>query len=371
LPDDDAMSPPRLVAPHVPAILFDGMTADTKTVAHVTPAFVALTGLAPDEMIGRHWHFLDNTLPFLGEQAEPRGRADPATPVFSQERGTVFLRHRAETALLLLGETEHWLDVVVIEDASLETNLARSLQAASRAEEAAERTRHAVLRTVSHELRTPLNAIIGFAQLLQTPEDLDKRTIGEFATEIHSAGQDLLRIVERVIESARVQGGKVPIRSEEVDLAEIVRETTRRLRPVFDRANVRLIVDRLPPVRLRTDPTLARQVLIDILDNAVKFSPANGTISVNVTTTPEFGWVEVEDYGPGIPEEHRRRVFEPFEQGDSDTSRKHGGLGLGLHLALTTTGLLGGVLRHRNTGHGSLFRIGLPRVTPAHPAGDA
>ncbi|MFN8103843.1 MAG: HAMP domain-containing sensor histidine kinase [Acidimicrobiia bacterium] len=228
----------------------------------------------------------------------------------------------------------------------------------------ADRAKDEFIDNLSHELRTPLTPIKGSARLLARG-DLDPATREQMADLITANSDRLLEQVNRLIAmSARVQMGEV--HAEAVDLPALVAEVVGARVPADQRSRVRVERVRTTLPRASAEIVAVGQVVYDLLDNALKFS--EGAVDVGFGTADGWVVVEVADRGPGIPVHEREHVFERFYQVDGSSTRRHGGLGLGLAVASESTRRLGGALEiHGRPGGGTAAVLRLPR-DPAGPA---
>ncbi|HUG23463.1 ATP-binding protein [Piscinibacter sp.] len=233
-------------------------------------------------------------------------------------------------------------------------------EAAKNAAETANRAKSAFLANMSHELRTPLNAILGYAQLLRRSEGLSARDAAGVVT-VQRSGEHLLLLIDDMLDLARIEAGKVELYAESMDLGallrivdDIIRVEAQRKELVFD---YRTIGD-LPAV-VHADEKRLRQVLLNLLNNAVKFT-RQGRVALQVTTleadeTHARVRFEVEDTGIGIRPEHLENIFRPFEQA-ADVQRRFGGTGLGLAISRQLVMLMGGDIHvESRVGIGSRF----------------
>lgn len=219
------------------------------------------------------------------------------------------------------------------------------------------------LNNVSHELRTPLNSILGFADLLKdNPLAVDPRN-ARYIQNIISSGKNLLELINDLLDLAKIEAGKMEVRSEKISLSDLFEGLLSILKPLAEKKNLNLepVVANDVPI-LETDPAKLQQILYNLLSNAIKFSPNNGTIELAATRADESHVkIVVKDQGPGIEPEKQAMLFEKFRQIDGSHTRQHGGTGLGLAISRELTQLLGGGIGLTSEpGKGTTFWIMLP-----------
>jgi len=255
------------------------------------------------------------------------------------------------------------------------TRLAAELKRAKEAAETANRGKGEFLASLSHELRTPLNAVIGFSDLIAREAEgpVGAPVYKRFAMNVRDSGQHLLELINEILDHAQAEAGCLRIEEATVDLDAAATFAVRMLTPRAERAGVTLAVSVDPSVRaLRADERRLRQILLNLIANAVKYTPSGG--SVTVTAGMEAGALEIRvtDTGLGIPAEDIDRVMEPFGRADTATNRRVEGTGLGLPLTRRLVELHGGTLALRSTlGVGTTVTARLPGgrvLPPAVPA---
>ena len=240
-----------------------------------------------------------------------------------------------------------------------------ALRLAKEEAEAANQAKSGFLATMSHELRTPLNAIIGFSEMMlrEVLGALGNEQYRAYVEDIHASGAHLLQIINDILDLSKAEAGKIDLSEDVFDLRDIMRSveqlTCGRIHEAELSHQVDL-ADDLPP--LRGDERKTKQVLLNLITNSVKFTPAGGCITVTGRFDPEDGLaVTVADTGIGIPEGDLARVLKPFEQVDSSLSRQHQGTGLGLPLVKAIMEMHGGRLRLKSTlGSGTAVTVVFP-----------
>lgn len=242
---------------------------------------------------------------------------------------------------------------------SVQQSFQRSEEAKARAEEA-NRMKSAFLASMSHELRTPLNGILGFAELLKV--DLEDPDQVSYAESIHSSGGHLLELVNDLLDLAKIEAGRMELNPGDVDIRTLTSEIA-MVHRIHAQAKGLSLTERyapdLPPT-LHCDVTRVRQVLNNLLNNAVKFTEVGG-IELSVERRDGMLRFAVRDTGIGIAPEQQALVFERFQQAEHFITRKHGGTGLGLALARDLAHLMGGEVTLESTpGAGSTFTLLLP-----------
>jgi signal transduction histidine kinase len=251
--------------------------------------------------------------------------------------------------------------------------LAREQQARREAE-AASKYKDEFLATLSHELRTPLNSILGWTSLLRTGK-LDVAMTEQALETIERSTRVQTRLVEDILDVSRVMAGSLQLETEPVDIASIVRASEVAVRPAAEAKNIRIEMD-VPeePCVVRGDVPRLQQVVWNLLSNAIKFSPVGSVVGVQVARSREQVLVTVRDSGEGIAPEFLPHVFDRFRQADSSSTRRHGGLGLGLAVVRMLVEMHGGSVEAQSggVGQGATFTVTLPlfdaAAAPASPA---
>jgi CheY-like chemotaxis protein/methyl-accepting chemotaxis protein len=242
------------------------------------------------------------------------------------------------------------------------------------------------LANMSHELRTPLNSLLILARMLQDNKEnnLTGKQV-EYAKTIHSAGSDLLNLINEVLDLSKVEAGKIEIYPTDVPLTEITKQIESTFRPVAQQKKLDfgVDIDADVPISLKTDGQRVLQILRNLLGNAFKFTesgsvrlhvflppPAQAYASTALANQPEYVIAfAVRDTGLGIAKDKQQLIFEAFQQADGTTSRRYGGTGLGLSISRELSRLLGGEVRvESELGKGSTFTLYLPFTHVTTPA---
>jgi len=238
--------------------------------------------------------------------------------------------------------------------------------------ESASRAKSEFIANMSHELRTPLNAIIGFAEVMRAaPYGPLEAHYSDYVQDIESSGRHLLALINDILDLSKIEAGRMDLREEAVDLADLADGCISLLRPRAEQGGLQLVSrlpDSLPEFWL--DPLKTRQILLNLLSNAVKFTPAGGRVSIEAVPAADGDWiVTVADTGIGMSAGQIAVAVQPFGQIDNRLSRAHAGTGLGLPLARRLVELHGGTLDLQSAaGQGTQVHIRLPAARLLHNA---
>ncbi|NBF38829.1 MAG: response regulator [Spirochaetes bacterium] len=253
----------------------------------------------------------------------------------------------------------------VIEDITVEKSGQEQLRREKESAERATRTKSAFLANMSHEIRTPLHTITGVTELLQETQ-LDEEQI-EYANQIKFSAEVLLGLINDVLDFSKIEAGKLSLEVIEFDLFDMVQEAVDMLSLEAHKKDLEVVVflDPTLPRHVHGDPVRLRQILVNLFNNAVKFTSSGEIViraqRVQQTDTKVTVSVEVADSGIGIPEQKLTKLFKAFSQVDSSTTRKFGGTGLGLSISRSLVKLMKGNIGVKSTeGRGSTFWFAVP-----------
>ncbi len=329
------------------------------------PAFEKLFGYSEQEVIGRN---LDALVTTEGTLAEARAYTEAAEA--GRTTGGIGRRRRRDGSLI---DVEIYAIPVMVGGArvgmmALYHDITEMLRARREAEDA-NTAKSQFLASMSHELRTPLNAIIGYSEMLQ--EDAQAKGQDAFVPDlekIHAAGHHLLTLINDVLDLSKIEAGKMELYLETFDVRTVIDEVAMTVTPLITRNGNQLDLRCSDDLgSMRSDVTRVRQVLLNLLSNASKFTE-QGTITLAARreADPDGDAIvfEVHDTGIGMTEEEMARLFQAFSQADASTTSRFGGTGLGLAICRMFCHMMGGdVAVESEVGKGSTFTVRLPAVT--------
>jgi signal transduction histidine kinase/ActR/RegA family two-component response regulator len=313
-------------------------------------------------------------LPFLDAFPELRGTALPGILDRAFRLGEPFVTSEMQVPLDRrgAGATEDFFfkfnlepirdsDGCVYGMMAIAVDLTRQV-ATRRALEAADRAKDEFLATMSHELRTPLNAMLGWARMLRGQRD-DAAKLERGLAVIERNARTQARLVDDLLDVSRIVSGKLRLSMKRIDLSASLRAAVEVLRPAAEAKCVGVSVVVAPDFGATiADPDRVQQIIWNLVSNAIRFTPAGGTVTVSASRDSSFICIDVEDTGAGIAAEHIPYLFERFRQIDASITRAHGGLGLGLAIVRYLADAHGGgvTVRSDGPGRGTRFTVTLP-----------
>jgi CheY-like chemotaxis protein len=249
--------------------------------------------------------------------------------------------------------------------------LASERAARSEAERAAQ-LKDDFVSTLSHELRTPLNAILGWIGVLKQQQS--PATLAKAIDVIDRNSRRQSQMVDDLLDMSRIMSGKLRLEVQRLDLAPVIEEAIAAAQPAADAKGIRLVTALGSAATVQGDPVRLQQVVWNLVSNAIKFTPRGGLVQVTLKKVDGYVHVQVGDSGQGIAPDVLPQIFQRFRQGDSSSTRRHGGLGLGLAIVRNLVEMHGGSVEASSEGEdlGSLFTVRLPLavagVTVERPA---
>lgn len=347
------------------------VTDHNRRIIKVNDSFVRIYGWTRNDLVGQdfinivsddereqarrnHEEFIRGGIRSSGEMKIARRNGTVANALFT-------------TATLELSQKRRF-QVTTIMDITLRKQMEYSLRVAKEQADSANQAKSAFLANMSHELRTPLNAIIGFSEMMikHTFGPLGHDKYGEYLGDIHMSAKHLLEIINEVLDMSKIEAGKVELDEQEIDMAGLIDSVVRIMtsRAFSSGLEIKEHVPADLPV-LYADPRLVRQILINLITNALKYSDKSGSIDVIAAMDAQSNMLlTVRDYGVGIPKERIQEAMQPFGQiHDPTRSNTQQGTGLGLPLTKAMAELHGGRLTlESDTGQGTTVTIRFPRT---------
>ena len=366
----------RTLVDNIPGVVYRGAHDETWTIRFISDYVKEMTGYPAEDFIDNRVRSFDSVI-----HPDDLEAVNASTVAKSQLAGPFQLEYRVidragevhwvyEKGQVIAndeGELTHvdgfMLDIT--ERVAAETALGDAKAAA----DAANQAKSAFLATMSHEIRTPMNGVVGMVDLL-SHSNLDSEQ-SKILNTIRESGFALLTIINDILDFSKIEAGKLELEGVDMSLTEVVEGTLVTLAAAADQKGVRLIceIDPTLPDTVTGDPVRVRQILFNLVGNALKFSEAGQAVLVTavadetVSVGPLRIRFSVVDRGIGIPEELQKKLFQPFSQAESSTTRKYGGTGLGLSICQRLVEMMGGDIGVNSTpGEGSEFYASIPFV---------
>ncbi|MDM8568493.1 response regulator [Thiotrichales bacterium HSG1] len=345
------------------------------SLVEINPAFANIIGYSVEETL--KLNLLDITPnkyldieKELFDKLKTNGRCGPYEKEFIRKNNSLVPVRISGLVVLHKGKNFVWTNVVdITEQKRAENTLRLAKESAEQAKVIAEKTNQAkstFLANMSHELRTPLNAIIGYSEMLmEDAEELEQNDFIPDLSKIHVAGEHLLGLIRDVLDITKIESGRMDIFFESFDLNQFINKIVDDIKPLIENKNNSLQVicpDHLGD--MYSDVSKLQQILLNLLSNSAKFTE-RGTVHLEISTEikHDIDWVifRIIDDGIGITDEQQEKLFQPFTQADSSTTRRFGGTGLGLAITKQFVEMLGGVITvDSEFGIGSIFTLNIP-----------
>lgn len=248
----------------------------------------------------------------------------------------------------------------------LEKTVAERTQALSEAlkqAKEANRAKDTFLSNTSHELRTPLNAIIGFSQIILARQDTPEK-VRNLIEKVYLSGNNLLTLVNMILDLSKIEAGKMEVNKAPFVLHDLLQEVSVLIEPMIQKKELKLEIDFENNELLIADRQLIKQAILNLVTNAIKFSPNKSLIKIVHQSIDDTEIICVNDSGPGIPEDKIEALFNPFTQLPEHQTKDIKGTGLGLSIVKKIVELHDGKIRVNSTvGEGSTFSFALPKIT--------
>ncbi len=353
----------RLLADNVSDVV---LRTDPKgLVTYASPSCLEMTGYLPDELIGKHcgefMHQEDAAAVYAAHTALMTGAQQTAAVDYRLRRksgGWTWLETLMKRWTIPGDETGGVISA--IRDITARKKLEGELVAARDSAEGAARVKANFLANMSHEIRTPMNGVLGFTDLVLMSElKPDQRRYVELIAE---SGRSMMQLLNDILDVSKIESGKMCIASEPIDLRDTLRCCADLMTPIAQTKGVNLStnIDPAVPSHVLGDPLRVRQILLNLIGNAAKFTSA-GSITVVAAMDGDLVRFEVGDTGIGIPAERLDAIFDQFSQADEATAQRYGGTGLGLTISNELTRLMGGTISVSSVmGTGTTFTVRLP-----------
>ncbi|MCA9131575.1 MAG: response regulator [Planctomycetales bacterium] len=335
-------------------------------------AFAQVLGVDPDRLVGQRatqlgWQrddtALTTQLPWQRAIAEERPLSNlpiQLTDVDGQPRSFV-----ANASPLIGSEGKYRGALVTFDDVTLLEQHKVELHIAKNAAESANRAKSEFLANMSHEIRTPMNAILGFTDVLRRGMEQDANKRQSYLDTIHRSGNHLIELINDVLDLSKIEAGKLELELAPCSPYELMADVVNVLQVRAEQQHISLKfeLDGLIPASIETDCTRLRQILTNLIGNAIKFTSEGGVL-VRCRLNPSGGEsmleFDVVDSGIGMTDEQAARIFNPFEQADTSVTRRFGGTGLGLSISKRFAEALGGSIHvSSQPGKGSVFTVRL------------
>ena len=345
------------------------ITSPDATIEYVNPKVVELTGYSEAEMIGRNPRILQSGLTPPETYLElweclTAGRTWEGELQNRKKSGELYWEHASISPIRAAdGSVIHF--VAVKEDITQRKAIEAELLSALTAAREADHAKTVFLSHMSHELRTPMTAVLGYAEMMEAElAGPLSATYKDYVAAILGGGRHLLSIIDDLLEVSRIELGRYAITVTDFDLAGTIASCASMIVPLCTEKRISLVVSETPSLPVSSDEHALRQIMVNLLANAVKYTSPNGAITIRGKSLGQSVEIAIEDTGRGIPEDLLDKIFEPFHRADPLRADPSRGVGLGLAICQRIAGLLHGELQIRSeVGKGTSVSVIIPVTT--------
>ena len=367
----------RQIEEHTPIGL--ALLALDGSLTRVNPALCALLGYSADDLLKIDRASLTHPMDRAAEYAPTASLLSGTIDSYDTEKRYIHKDGHSVwahlSASLVRDESRQPLYVIAqIQDIGARKAAQEAIGIAQRSALAAAETKARFLATMSHEIRTPMNGIVGMAELLSLSQlDADQN---EYINVVRDSGKSLLRVLDDILDYSKIEAGKLELEVVDFDLRSQVRSVVALLQPQFEAKGLSLTtqIESTVPIAVKGDPCRVRQILLNLVGNALKFTPTGGSVGISASAEPAASGLAplrftVTDSGVGIAPDVRHRLFQPFSQVDGSTTRIYGGTGLGLSICKQLVDLMQGTIGVKSElGSGSSFWFAIPFLPSSQTA---
>lgn len=359
----------RAVEASSQGIVITDPNLEDNPIIYTNPAFTEITGYSQDEVLNTNCRFLQGKKTEQEARHEIKDKIKELKPFEGEilnyrKDGSEFWNYlRINPVRGDHGELLYFVGVQ--EDVTEKKKAQKALEEAKTQAEAANHAKSEFLAKMSHEIRTPLNSIIGYSQILQKritdgnyPEKFHR-----FLENINSSSGHLLELINNILDLSKIESGKMPVEKADLNLTSLIQSVVSINNSIALAKGIDFqfqIADDVPTY-IASDSTKIRQILTNLISNAIKFTPEGKKVNLIVMAEEEQLKIEVHDQGIGIAKEMQEKVFQAFEQADNSITRQFGGTGLGLAISVQLVNLLNGqITLESDTDEGTTFFVTLP-----------
>ncbi len=353
----------RAIDSSTTGVVIADSTLPDMPLTYVNPAFEQLTGYSADFSVGKNCRFLqgpdtDQKQVDKLRAAIKTGEACKVILLNYKKDGTKFWNELSISPIEENGKVVGFVGIQ--DDITARIEVEQALVKAKQDAEIANNLKADFLNVISHELRTPLTVMLGNLPLLTDPKDLpDAEEISEIALDVEEAGQHLLKLINELLDISKIEAGKLELSVEPLSIANCIHESLHLVKPLIDKKGLELVQE-IEDFNFMGDPIRMKQIIINLLSNANKFT-TEGRITITTKTEGNEGQLIVSDTGCGIKKEFLTKIFEVFKQADSSSSRSASGSGLGLAISKQLIELQDGTIDVKSEyGVGSDFHVTVP-----------